>query len=132
MRSSVCFQCPHFHLSETLSTELGLTTKRLLCNQTVWTNGTLVDLIFHHVVQLHHVGVTHSCLVIKWLTGSSIKQLKLTVNCKAGIFQLSFNLLFSNSIQHRSSYAILQCIGSQTKVGFEQLSEVHTGDNTEW
>ncbi|SCZ18068.1 Uncharacterised protein [Acinetobacter baumannii] len=30
---TVCFKCPHFHLTETLTTELCFTTKRLLCNK---------------------------------------------------------------------------------------------------
>src|SRR5699024_317325 len=33
IRSTVCFKRPYLHLSETLSTELCFTTKRLLCNE---------------------------------------------------------------------------------------------------
>src|SRR5690606_35960218 len=37
VRSTVCYQCPHLHLTETLTTELGFTTQRLLGNKTVRT-----------------------------------------------------------------------------------------------
>ena len=30
---AVCFQCPHFHLTEALTTELRFTTQRLLSNK---------------------------------------------------------------------------------------------------
>src|SRR5690606_22451909 len=41
---------PHFHLSEALTADLRLAAKRLLGNEGVWTNGTHVDLVLHHVV----------------------------------------------------------------------------------
>ena len=37
------------HLSETLSTKLRFTTKRLLRDERVWTDGTGVHLVFYHV-----------------------------------------------------------------------------------
>ena len=32
-----CLECPNLHLTETLTTKLCFTTKRLLCNERVWT-----------------------------------------------------------------------------------------------
>ncbi len=37
---TVCFQGPHFHFTETLTTELCFTTQRLLCNKTVGSDRT--------------------------------------------------------------------------------------------
>src|ERR1019366_495931 len=48
-------QCPHFHFSETLASELRLATQRLLRDQRVRPDGTRMNLVVHQVRQLQHV-----------------------------------------------------------------------------
>ena len=48
---AISFQSPNFHFSETLSAELRLAAQWLLCNQAVWTNRSLVNFIFHHMIE---------------------------------------------------------------------------------
>src|SRR5258706_11025931 len=48
-RSAVCFECPDFHFSETLASELRLATQRLLRDERVRPDGTRVNLVVHQV-----------------------------------------------------------------------------------
>ena len=54
VRCAVGLQRPDFHLPETLTAELRLTTQRLLGNQRIGAGGAGVDLVFDQVVKLHH------------------------------------------------------------------------------
>src|SRR5215216_1156643 len=54
VRGAISLERPHFHLTEALTTELSLTTKRLLCDQTIWSRGTCMDLVFHKMVKFQH------------------------------------------------------------------------------
>jgi hypothetical protein len=58
MRRSSRAHGPHFHLTESLTTELGLTAKRLLGDHRVRAGGTGVDLVVNQVVQLVFDGAT--------------------------------------------------------------------------
>ncbi|CSC53631.1 Uncharacterised protein [Vibrio cholerae] len=78
IRSTVCFQCPHFHLTEALTTELSFTTQRLLSNQTVRACRTSVHLVVNQVVQFQHVHVTHGNRALKCVTRAAIEQSQLT------------------------------------------------------
>ena len=49
---------PNLHLTKTLSTELCLTTERLLGNQTVRADRAGVHLILNHVTELEEVSDT--------------------------------------------------------------------------
>src|SRR4030042_3282016 len=69
MTSAIGFQCPYFHLAETLSSKLSFTAKGLLCNQRVWTGGTGMYFIFNQVNKLHHINYSHGYGLIKLLTG---------------------------------------------------------------
>ncbi|EKD68123.1 MAG: hypothetical protein ACD_48C00072G0001 [uncultured bacterium] len=131
MCGPVCFESPYFHFSKTLSTKLCFSSEWLLRNETVWTNRTLVHFVFDHVVELEHVAVPDSCLVIHRFTSTSIIQLRLCIYRKTSFYQFFFDLFFSNTIQYRRCCTIPKCIRSKTKVSFEKLSEVHTRDNPE-
>src|SRR5712692_844310 len=48
-RGAVCFECPDFHFSETLASELRLATQRLLRGQRVRPDGTRVYLVVHQM-----------------------------------------------------------------------------------
>src|SRR5690349_12288338 len=51
MRRTECLDCPHFHFAETLTTELRLTTQRLLCDERVGTDRTCVHLVVDKVTE---------------------------------------------------------------------------------
>ncbi len=76
---TICFQCPNFHLTKTLTTKLGLTTKRLLRNETVWSDRTRVHFIIHHVVQFQHIDDTHRCFLVETIAGFTIIQVSVTI-----------------------------------------------------
>ena len=71
---AVGFECPHLHLAEALTAELGLTAQRLLCYQRVGADGAGVDLIFHQVYQLHHVDVAHGNWLVELLAGAAVDE----------------------------------------------------------
>src|SRR5690606_26973625 len=81
---TICFECPYLHLTKTLPAKLCFTTQRLLCNKTVWPDGTCVHLIVHHVVQFDHVDNTHCCLLVEALTGFTVIEVSVTKFRKTG------------------------------------------------
>src|SRR3989338_10453026 len=52
VRSSVAEERPHFHLAKALSAVLCLASQGLLCDETVRTDASHVDLVLNHVMQL--------------------------------------------------------------------------------
>ena len=75
---AVSFQRPHFHLTEALTTELSLTTQRLLSNQAVRTGRTRMHLVINQVVQFQHVHVANGNLALELLAGTTVEQSDLT------------------------------------------------------
>ena len=76
MRSTECLDSPNLHFSETLTTELCLTTEGLLRDERLRTNGTCVHLVLNHVAQFQHVGDTHGCELVEGLTSGTVIQLR--------------------------------------------------------
>ena len=73
----------YLHLSETLSTELRLTTKRLLGNQRVRTDRTGMHLVFNHVSELKHVNHAYCCRLVETVACSAIVEISLSVTGNA-------------------------------------------------
>ena len=67
MAGTECLECPNLHLTETLATELCLTSKRLLCDERVRTDGTCVHLILYHMTEFQEVGYTHGRRLVETL-----------------------------------------------------------------
>ena len=76
--STISFQCPNLHLTKTLTTELSLTTKRLLGDEGVWSDRTGVHLIINHVVQFHHIDDTHGCFLVEAVSRFSIIEISMS------------------------------------------------------
>ena len=74
VRRAVGFERPHFHFPEALPAVLGLTTERLLGDQAVRASGAGVELVFHHVVQLHDVHDPHHDRAGNRLPGAAVVQ----------------------------------------------------------
>ena len=98
MSGTVCLQCPNLHLSETLTTELSFTSKRLLGNQAVRTDRTGVHLIIDHVTELHEVSHTDSSHLVERLTGLTIIELCLTGTRQTGFVGPLIQLLHRTTI----------------------------------
>ena len=98
---AVCFQRPHFHLPEALTTELSLTTQRLLSNQAVRTGRTSVHLVVDQVVQFQHVHVTYGYRTLELFTGTAVKQRNLTRRWQTTQLQQLFNFSFFCTVEYR-------------------------------
>ena len=96
---AVCFECPDFHLTESLATKLCLTTKRLLRNQTVRSGRTCMHLVVDEVVQLQHVHIANGGNTFELLTGAPIDQLSLTGSGQPGQFEQILDLLFGRTVE---------------------------------
>ena len=94
MGSPIGFQCPHFHFTKALATELGLAAQRLLCYQGVWAGGTSVNLVFNQVDELHHIDITYRHRLVKRFPGSPVPQNYLA-ECRRGGLPFQVNLLYS-------------------------------------
>src|ERR1700678_1943240 len=76
--SAVGFEGPHFHLAETLSTELRLATQRLLRDKRIRSDRTRVDLVVDQVRELQHVDVPYRCRLLELLARHAVKEWSLT------------------------------------------------------
>ena len=123
---AVCFQRPHFHLPETLTTELRLTTQRLLGNQAVGTSGTRVHLVVHQVVQLEHVHVTNGHRTLELVAGTAIEQHHLAAFWQVCQFQHGLDLALLGTIEDRCSHrhTFLQVVRQGQDLGVGELVEV--------
>src|SRR4051794_36789559 len=70
---AVCLKRPHLHLTEALTTELRLTTQRLLRDHRVRTGRTGVELVVDQVVQLEDVHVPDRDRVRERLAGAAVE-----------------------------------------------------------
>jgi hypothetical protein len=77
---AVSFQRPHFHFTEALTTELCLTTQRLLGNEAVRASRTGMDFVFDQMRQLEHMDQSDGHRAIKRFTSAAIIQRVLTID----------------------------------------------------
>src|SRR3989344_5164356 len=101
---TVCFQCPDIHLPETLTTELRLTTQRLLGNQAVRTGRTRVHLVVYQVVQLQHVHVANGNRALELVAGTAVGQLHLAAFRQVCQFQHGLDFAFLGAVEHWSGH----------------------------
>src|SRR5690606_16606839 len=101
---AVGFQRPDLHLPETLTTELRLTTQRLLGNQAVGTSGTSVHLVVDQVVQFQHVHVADGGRTLELVTGTTVEQAHLAALRQIGQLQHGLDLGFLGAVEHGSRH----------------------------
>ena len=94
--STVSFQSPYLHLTETLAAELSFTAKRLLGNQRIRTGRTGMDLIIDQMMQfkvIHNADGNRAC---KLLAGTAVADTDLSVAADryAGPFLLIILMIF--------------------------------------
>ena len=77
---TITLERPHFHLSESLSSVLCLTSEWLLSHHRVWTNRAGMDLIFYEVMELEHILHSDHCTLLEWFSSLTIEELDLTIS----------------------------------------------------
>ncbi len=131
MGGAVSFQGPYFHFSEALASELGFSAQRLLGDQGIRTYGSLMHLIFHHMVQFQHIFTSDRHSVFVFLSGFSVIQRNFTVFRVSGFFQLRPYLFFGYPVQSRSGHFMSQFLGGQAGMELQGLPKVHTRNNSQ-
>src|SRR5690606_36703308 len=131
---AVCFQSPDLHLPETLTTELRLTTQRLLGNQTVRAGRTRVHLVVDQVVDLEHVHVAYGNRTLETIAGPPVVQPELTAVIKIGQTQhfLDLELLRTIEYRRRHGHTARQVVRQLQNLGIGQRIQVFlagTGTN---
>src|SRR5690606_16062458 len=158
---AVGLQRPHLHLTEALTTELRLTTERLLGDHRVRARRTRVDLVVDQVVQLQDVHVADRDRCRERLAGAAVEQLGLAgavdqahaVAGLAGRVQQTRDLGLTGTVEHRGRdlgvrgdvAAVLggphdplpvaldlpAGLGDPPEVGLQHLAEVHPARDAE-
>ncbi len=90
---TIGFQGPDLHFTETLSAFLGFSRERLLGDKRIRTDGTGMDLIFDHVVELNPVPYTDGNTGIKRFAGLSIIKDSLSIAVNSGLLPEIGNFL---------------------------------------
>ncbi len=131
MRRAECLKRPDLHLSETLSTELRLTTERLLCDERVGTDGTCVHLVLDHVTELKHVDHTNGCGLVETVTCTTVVEVSLTVAGKTGLVSPFVQVVERGTVENRSGELLAELTTGPTENSLENLTEVHTRRHTQ-
>src|SRR3989344_1601372 len=126
---AIGFERPDFHFPEALAAELGLAPQGLLGDERVRANGSLVDLVLHHVVELQYVLVTHGDLLVEGSAALAIVEGELAVLGESGPDQLSADLLLGHGGENRGDHFVAQGVGRQAQMGFQNLPQVHAGNH---
>src|SRR3989344_8100710 len=121
MPCSVALKCPYFHFSETLTSKLRFSSKRLLGNKRVGANGAGMHFVFDKGIQLHYVDVAHRHRVVERLARSPVVQADLAAFRKPCLLEFRTYLLFSCGIEPRRHSTVPQRPGSPPQVRFQNL-----------
>src|SRR3989338_7762263 len=121
MRSTVSLECPDFHFSKTLSSELCLSSKRLLGDKRVRSNRSLVNLILDHVSKFKDVHVSHTHLVIEWIACATVVKRHLSRTWQSCTFKFILNRCFWNPIENGCHHVIAKAVSGKPHVQFENL-----------
>src|SRR6202521_1584633 len=103
-RGAVCFECPDFHCSEALASELRFATQRLLRDQRVRPDGTRVNLVVHQVRQLQHVDVAHRDRQFELLARHAVSESGLAGCRKARTSQQRLDFRLPGAVEHGRSH----------------------------
>ncbi len=98
---AICLKRPNFHLTKALTTELGLTTQRLLGNQAVRAGRTRVDFVVHKVVQFQQVFDTHGDRTCELFTSPTIIEVRLTGFAEPGAQQRVVHIRLFGAVENR-------------------------------
>src|SRR5688572_10043999 len=119
-------QCPYFHLTKTLTTELCFTTKRLLRDKTVRSDRTGMHLIINHMVKFDHINNSHGCFLVETVSRFAIKQVSMTHHRDTGFSTIVCDLISSSPVEDWCSEFHPEFLTGPAKNGFIDLSQVHT------
>src|SRR5450631_127012 len=101
IRGSIGFQCPYFHFTKPLTTELSFTTQRLLRDQTVWPNASCMHLIINHMVQLNYVDDPNRSFLVKPISGLTVIQVGMAETWQARFFNMLGYFFHRCTIENR-------------------------------
>jgi hypothetical protein len=128
---TVSFESPHFHFSETLTSVLSLSSEWLLCHHRVWTDRSSMDLVFDEMVELEHILDSDHSFLLECITRLSVVELYFTICWESCLCHEIRDLICCESIEDRSCYLDTELASSTTEMRLEDLTDVHTRDDTE-
>src|ERR1700754_2003978 len=103
IRRTIGLQCPHLHFTETLATELSLTTQRLLRDKTVRSDTTGVHLIINHVMQFDYVNDPYRCFLVEAIPCFTIIKVSVTETRQTSLLDMFSDLFNSSTVKDWSS-----------------------------
>src|SRR3989344_4038266 len=109
---------PDFHLSETLTTILRLTTERLLSDEGVRTDRAHVYLVFDHVVQLENIHVTYGNLLIEGTAGATVEELDFARLLEIRFHQFLLDLVLGRTGKWRHDGLVVESMSRETQMHF--------------
>ena len=117
---------------------MGLAAQWLLGDERVRPDGAGVNLVRHQMAQFHHVNVANHHFLIERIACASIKKARLTVFLYPpksfflpSIAQIFADLFLLDSIENRRSDFESEGFGSNSKVSFQYLANVHAARHAE-
>src|SRR3989338_2463385 len=126
VRGAVTFQSPTLHFSEPLASALGFSSQRLLGDKRIRPDGSHMNLVLHHMVQLHHINLAHRHLLVKKFSRPAVAKFDFAVFGQTGFFKLLSDFIFRGSVETGRNGVITQFFRRPAKMSFQNLADVHT------
>ena len=131
MRGAVCFERPHFHFSESLSTELRFTAERLLGDERVRADGASVNLVIDQVRQLQHIDVADRDFLLERHTRHAIVEPRLACFRQVRLLEHVFNFRFGRAVEDRRCEIHTERLRRPAQMCFQNLTNVHSRRHAE-
>ena len=131
VRGTEGFESPDFHLTETLTAEVGFTAKGLLGDEGVRSNATGMHLVVDHVVQLEHVDVADGGGLVEAFASFAVIEVGATVFGKACFAHVTVNLLECGTVENRGLETFVEFFACPAQHSLVNLAKVHSRRNAE-
>src|SRR5688500_14210615 len=131
VRRAIGLERPHFHFSEPLSAELGLSAQRLLGDERIGPDRPRVNLVVHQVRELQHVDVADGDILLERHAGHTVEEVRLAALRQTGLVEPALDLGLRRAVEDGRGEVETKRVRSPAEVRFENLTDVHTRRNAE-
>ena len=90
-----------------------------------------MNLVLHHMVQLHHINLADRHLLVKKFSRPSVAKLDFSVFRQTGFFKLFSDFFFRGSVETGGNGVIAEFFRRPAQVSFQYLTDIHTRSHAE-
>src|SRR3989338_10956146 len=126
MGGAVTFQSPDLHFSKPLASALRLPPQWLLGDKRIRPDGPHMNLVFHHMVQFHHINLADCHFLVKKLPRYSVAKFDFSVFGQAGFFKFFSDFFFRGAVETGRNGVITEFFRRPAQMSLQNLADIHT------